>query len=143
VGGLRLFHVTPPIRLADAQGNVTPDGWMSTSAWYYRFSTPGVSRGTAVVTLSRTAACGDLPTSRITIRVSRLRLNADSQPVAGRLLALRHVVLRSKPCDRDTIRIPVRPPFRIDLTAVGTFQPSPYDLRQLSAQVGFGFEPQA
>jgi hypothetical protein len=49
--------------------------------------------------------------------------------------------VRSKPCDRDAIRIPVRPPFRIDASAVGTFQPSPYDLRQLSVQIAFGFEP--
>jgi hypothetical protein len=140
VGGLRLFHVTRPIRIADAQGNVTPDGWMSTSAWYYRFTEPGARRGTAIVTLSRTAACGDYPKSVITVRASRLRLNADAQPVAGRLLALRRVVLRSSPCDSRTLRIPVRAPFRIDVSAVGTFQPSQYDLRQLSAQVGFGFE---
>ena len=140
VGGLRLFRVARPIRLTDAQGGVTPDGWMSTSAWYYHFATSAPRPGTAVVTLSRTAACGNLPKSRITIRVTRLRLNADSQPIAGTLLAIRRVVLRSNPCERKEVRIPVRPPFRIDVTARGTFQPSAYDLRQLSAQLGFGFE---
>jgi hypothetical protein len=39
------------------------------------------------------------------------------------------------------VRIPVRLPFRIDVTATGTFQPSQYDPRQLSAQIGFGFSP--
>jgi hypothetical protein len=29
----------------------------------------------------------------------------------------------------------------MDLSANRTFQPSPYDQRQLSAQVTFGFEP--
>jgi hypothetical protein len=40
-----------------------------------------------------------------------------------------------------TVRIPVDGPYRIDLTANKTFQPSQYDLRELSAQVTFGFEP--
>lgn len=140
-GGLRLFRVAHPIRIADAQGNVSPDGWMSTSAWYYRFASAGANRGTAVVTLSRAAACGGYPRSRITIRVTRLHLNADAQPLGGRLLALRRVVVRSTPCDTLSIRIPVRGPFRIDVTAIGTFQPSAFDQRQLSAQVGFAFDP--
>jgi hypothetical protein len=64
----------------------------------------------------------------------------DSQPVAGRLLAVRTVTVRSNPCDTRVIRIPARTPYRIDISAVGTFQPSQYDLRELSAQVTFGFE---
>jgi hypothetical protein len=139
VGGLRLYRVPHPIRLTAAQGNVSPDGWMGTSSWYYRFDSPKSGRGTAVVRLTRAAACGAIPPSRITIRVSRLRLNSDSQPVAGRLLTLRKVLLRSTPCDTRAVRIPVRPPFRIDVTAVGTFQPSQSDLRQLSAQIAFEF----
>jgi hypothetical protein len=141
VGGLRLYRVPHPIRLAAAQGNVSPDGWMATNAWYYRFASPKSGRGTAVVRLTRAAACGAIPPSRITIRVSRLRLNGDSQPVAGQLLALRRVLLRSTPCDTRAVQIPVRPPFRIDVTAVGTFQPSASDLRQLSAQIAFEFVP--
>ena len=39
------------------------------------------------------------------------------------------------------MRIPVDGPYRIDLTANKTFQASDTDLRQLSAQVTFGFEP--
>jgi hypothetical protein len=142
-GGLRLFHVAHPVRIADAQGQISPDGWMSTSAWYYRFAATGADQGTAVVTLSRAAACGGFRKSRITIRVARLRLNSDSQPVPGRLVALRRVVVRSKPCDTRIVRIPTRVPFRIDVSAIGTFQPSQYDQRQLSAQVGFAFEPAA
>jgi len=60
--------------------------------------------------------------------------------VAGRLLARRRLVLHSKPCETREVRIPARAPFRVEVTAVGTFQPSPFDQRQLSAQVGFGFE---
>jgi hypothetical protein len=142
VGGLRLFHVTRPIRIADAEGLLSPDAdWMSTNAWYYRFTSAGTKPGFAVVTLSRAAACGDYKPSRITIKLSRLKLTKapDSQPVAGRLLAVRTVTIHSKPCDTKVIRIPARTPYRIDVSAVGTFQPSQYDLRQLSAQVTFGF----
>jgi hypothetical protein len=53
------------------------------------------------------------------------------------------VLIRSTPCDTRVIRIPVRTPFRVDVGAIGTFQPSLYDQRQLSAQVGFGFRPAA
>jgi len=140
VGGLRLYHVPRPVRIADAEVGISPDGWMSTSAWYYHFAPHGPVRGHAVVTLSRTAACGDVPPSRITIRVSQLRINGDGQPVAGKLQQLRRLTLRSNPCQAVPVRIPARTPFRVDLTAVGTFQPSQYDLRQLSAQVTFGFE---
>ena len=113
---------------------------MSTAAWYYHFAPNGPRPGTAVVTLSRAAACGDLPASRITIRVSRLRIDANGQPTAGKLEQVRHLTLRSNPCQAVPVRIPVRTPFRVDVSAVGTFQPSPSDQRQLSAQLAFGFE---
>lgn len=144
-GGLRLFHVSHPIRIADAEGGVSTDGanWMQQSAWYYRFTSAGTKPGYAVITLSRGAACGDFKPSRITIKLSSLKITPepDAQPVAKKLLAVRHVTLHSNPCETKTIRIPARAPFRLDLTADGTFQPSQYDLRNLSAQVTFGFEP--
>ena len=141
VGGLRLYKATPPLRIAAAEGMISPDGWMSTSSWYYHFAPFGDRRGAALVTLSRAAACGNVKPSHFVIRVTRLRIDPKSgQPVAGRLLAVRRVVVRSTPCDKNKIvRIPVTLPFRVDVTATGTFQPSIYDPRQLSAQVGFGF----
>ncbi len=142
VGGLRLFHVRRPIRIADAQGGLSPDAaWMSTAAWYYRFTSAGKKRGHAIVSLSRAAACGGYPPSRITVRLSSLRLNRDRQPVAGHLQAVRRLTLHSDPCETKVLRIPAVAPYRIDVTADGTFQPSQYDLRQLSAQVAFGFTP--
>jgi hypothetical protein len=114
---------------------------MSTSAWYYRFAPKGPRRGTAVVTLSRAAACGGGPPSRMTIRLTRIRLNASRQPLDGPPLAVRRVVLHSTPCQTLSVRLPVREPFRIDVTADRTFQPSPSDQRQLSAQIGFAFKP--
>ncbi len=142
VGGQRLFHVRRPVRIASAEGGVSPDAaWMSTASWYYRFTSAGTKPGIATVSLSRAAACGGYPPSHLTIRLSSLRINADGQPVAKRLLAVRRLTLRSNPCETKVVRIPAVAPFRIDVTARGTFQPSQYDQRELSAQVAFGFVP--
>jgi hypothetical protein len=144
VGGLRLYHVPHPIRLADAFGGISTDGanWMSTSAWYYHFVSSPKRSGVMTIAFSRTAACGSFAPSHITVEVSRLRVTPEpqAQPVAGKLLAVRHVVVKSDPCTTNhVLRIPVRTPFRVDVIADGTFQPSQYDLRNLSAQVTFGF----
>jgi hypothetical protein len=142
-GGLQLYRLARPIRIRDSEIGVTPDGWMSTSAIYERFGGPKAPRGVAVVALSRSAACGNVPASHVVVRVSTIRINEDRQPVAGRLIALRRTTIHSTPCDSKAVRVPVRPPFRIDVSADRTFQPSPYDPRQLSVQIGFGFEPRA
>lgn len=143
VGGLRLFQVPHPIRLRATTAGLSSDAaWMSTAAAYVRFGARSAKPGTATVTLSRTAACnGDFVDSPVTIRISRLRINADHQPAAGQLLALRHVLVKSNPCDPRVFSFRVRPPFRIDLSAARTFQPSEFDQRQLSAQVAFGYDP--
>ncbi|HVU78330.1 MAG TPA: hypothetical protein VHC67_12145 [Gaiellaceae bacterium] len=146
-GGLRLFRVSHPIRLRDAYGQVTTDAnWMSTSAWYYHFAPDGPRKGTATVTLSRAAACGDAnaKASTITVKLSSLKIavpRSNGQPIPEKLLAVRHVLVRSTPCDTKTVTFHVSTPFRIDLSANRTFQPSQYDPRQLSAQVGFDFKP--
>jgi hypothetical protein len=80
----------------------------------------------------------------MTIRLSSLRITPEpqAQPVAKKLLAVRHVTVRSNPCTSNlVVKIPARTPYRIDVTADGTFQPSEFDQRQLSAQITFGFEP--
>jgi hypothetical protein len=142
VGGQRLFHVSHPIRIADAEGGISTDAaWMSASSWYYRFTSAGTKPGYATVSLSRAAACGGYPPSHLTIKLSSLRIDSDGQPVAKRVLAVRRLTLHSNPCETRVVRIPAVPPFRIDITARGTFQPSQYDLRELSAQVAFGFTP--
>jgi hypothetical protein len=146
-GGLRLYRVTHPVRLRDAEGQVTTDAdWMSTSSWYVHFAPDGARRGDATVTLSRSAACGSQPSSTLTVKLSSLRIAlpvTNGQPVPKKLLAVRHVLLRSDPCETRVLRFTVSTPFRIDVTANRTFQPSQYDQRQLSAQVTFGFKPAA
>ena len=145
VGGLRLYRVAHPITIADAEGGISTDAsWMQSSAWYYRFTSAGTEPGYATVTLSRAAACGNFRPSHITIKLSSLKITPEpqAQPVADELLAVRHVTVRSNPCTSNlVVKIPAKTPYRIDLSAVGTFQPSQYDQRQLSAQVSFGFQP--
>jgi hypothetical protein len=143
-GGLRLYRMPHPIRIADAVGNISTDGanWMGASAFYYRFSSAGPQRGVAVVTLSRAAACGGYAPSPITVRLASMRIGSNGQPAPKKVLAVRHVVVRSDPCTQSlAVRIPVTGPFRIDVTASRTFQPSQFDQRELAAQVTFGFEP--
>ncbi len=143
-GGLRLFHVTPPIRMADAYGGLSTDGanWMTTSSFYYHFATSGPQPGVASVSLSRAAACGGAPPSHMTVRLSSLRIDpTNGQPAPGRTLAVKHLLLHSNPCETRTLTFHTQTPFRIDVTAVGTFQASASDPRQLSAQVDFGWAP--
>jgi hypothetical protein len=140
VGGLGLYRVSRPVRLADAYGGLSTDGanWMANAAWYYHFVSGPKRRGVMTIAFSRTAACGPAPSSTITIKVSRLRVTPEpqAQPVAGKTLVVRHVVVKSSPCTTNlVVHIPVRTPFRVDLTANRTFEASPTDLRQLSAQV--------
>jgi len=141
-GGLRLFRAPRPIRLQATTSGLSSDAdWMSTAAAFVRFGPADAPAGTATVSLSRAAACGGFAASPITIKVSRLIINADRQPAPGPLLAERHTLIRSNPCDTKVFHFRVRPPFRIDLSATRTFQPSESDRRELSAQVSFGFEP--
>lgn len=150
VDGLNLYRVPHPVRLADAYGGISTEGshWMESSAWYYRFTSAGSEPGYATLTFSRTAACGSAPPSHITIRLSSIRITPepDAQPVARKLLAVRHVTVRSTPCTTNlVVRIPARTPYRLDLTADRTFEANPAggDLRQVSAQVTFGFQPRS
>jgi signal peptidase II len=130
--------VPHPIRLEATTSGLSPDAdWMSTAASYVRFAGPNARPGIVTVSLSRAAACGTFVASPIAIRIARIVINADRQPAPGRLLAERHVLIRSNPCDTKVLHFRIRPPFRIDLSASRTFQPSESDRRQLSAQVAF------
>ena len=140
-GGMTLYRLAHPIRLQSEYGGVAPDGWMGTAAWYERFGSASDRRGTVVVTLSRSAACGAIPPARITIRVSQLAIDKNRQPVAGRIEQLRHVTVHSAPCETRTVEILATPPFRIDLSANRTFQSSPSDRRPLSVVAAFSFRP--
>jgi hypothetical protein len=144
VAGLHLYRLSHPVRIAADEGGISPDGWMGTSAWYNRFAASGRAKsGTVVISLSRLAACGNIPAVHITIRVSHIAIDKDAQAVAGRLETVRHVTVRSNPCQAPVVRIPATPPFRVDVSADRTFQPSLSDKRQLSVVTAFAFEPKS
>jgi hypothetical protein len=103
------------------------------------FGKPDARAGTVLVTASRLASCGDIAPARLTIRLSRLRIDSNAQPAPGRLLAIKRLVVRSNPCERGAVRLQARPPFRIDVSATGFFRPA--DGRTLSVQIGYAFKP--
>jgi hypothetical protein len=138
-GGLQLYELDQPIRITSFTSNVASDGWMGGHSSFVVFGKPNARAGTVLVTASRLASCGDIAPARLTIRLSRLRIDSNSQPVAGGLLAVKHLVVRSNPCEQVPVSLAARPPFRIDVSATGFFQPA--DGRTLSVQIGYAFKP--
>jgi hypothetical protein len=138
-GGLQLYELDQPIRITSFTSAVSSDGWMGDRSSFVVFGTPAARAGTVLVSASRQASCGDIAPARLTIRLTRLRINKDSQPTAGRLLALKRIVVRSNPCERGAVQLRARPPFRVDVSATGFFRPA--DGRQLSVQIGYAFTP--
>jgi hypothetical protein len=138
-GGLRVVRVARPLRISHEVNGVTPDGWMSAHSWFAQFSgRPGV----AVVSLSRSGACGDVPTAHMTVRVGDVRIDRNAQPALGRVRERHRVVVRSSPCETKALEFHVKPPFRIDVTATprSMFQPSRFDQRNLSVQISYAFK---
>jgi hypothetical protein len=135
--GLHVVRVIPPLRLEHEVGGVTPDGWMGDHSWFIRFSGPP---GVATVFVSRRGACGNVPPARLAVGLGGVAIDRNWQPTLGRVSATKRVVVRSTPCDSIPVRFRVRPPFRIDVTALsGTFRPSQYDQRNLSVQIAYTF----
>jgi hypothetical protein len=138
-GGLQLYELDQPIRITSFTSNVSLDGWMGDQSSFVVFGKPQAVPGTVLVTASRLASCGDIAPARLTVRLTRLRINKDSQPTAGRLLAVKRLVVRSNPCERGHVTLQARPPFRVDVSATGLFRPA--DGRELSVQIGYAFTP--
>jgi len=135
--GLSIVRVTPPLRIERAVDGVTPDGWMVNHSRFIQYSG---RPGTATVVASRRGACGDVPASPLTVRLARVRIDENAQPAVGKILATKHVLIRSAPCDSTPIRFKAKPPFIIDVTSSKTFRPL-NDTRDLSVQVNYDFAP--
>jgi hypothetical protein len=138
-GGLQLYELDQPIRITSFTSGISSDGWMGDHSSFVVFGKPNDRTGTVLMTASRLASCGDIAPARLTIRLSRLRIDDNEQPAAARLLAVKRLVVRSNPCERGAVRIRARPPFRIDVSATGFFRPA--DGRTLSVQIGYAFTP--
>jgi hypothetical protein len=138
-GGLQLYELDQPIRITSFTSGISSDGWMGDRSSFVVFGKPDARAGTVLVTASRLASCGEIAPARLTIRLSRLRIDGNEQPAAGRLVALKRLVVRSNPCERGAVQFQARPPFRIDVGATGFFRPA--DGRTLSVQIGYAFTP--
>jgi hypothetical protein len=138
-GGLQLYELDQPIRITSFTSNVASDGWMGDHSSFVVFGKRDARAGTVLVTASRLASCGDIAPARLTIRLSRLRIDSNAQPAPGPLLALKRLVVRSNPCESGSVEFQARPPFRIDVGATGFFRPA--DGRTLSVQIGYAFKP--
>jgi hypothetical protein len=143
-GGMTLFRTEPPLKLRFAQTGVYPDGWMGASAAYSQYAPDeGRTRGFAKVILSRQGWCGKDVPGEITVKVGPVVVR-DKQPGLGRVVQVRRDVIHS--CELKTLVIPARVPYRVEVTISPTFSPGKIDpslgdLRELGAQVGFGFIP--
>lgn len=138
-GGLQLYELDQPIRITSFTLDVATDGWISDRSSFVVFGKPKAAPGTVMVTASRLASCGDIPPARLSIRLSRLRIDGNSQPAAGPLVGTKRLVVRSNPCEQRKVSFRARPPFRLDVSATGFFKPS--DGRRLSVQIGYTFTP--
>jgi hypothetical protein len=144
-GGMTLFRTKPPLRLRFAQTGVYPDGWMGANAAYSQYAPEdGQSRGFARVVLSRGAWCGKEVRSEITIKIGPVVVR-DKQPAIGPGARVRRAVIHS--CQSlEPFLIPATVPYRVEVSISPTFSPGKLDpalgdLRELGAQVSFGFIP--
>jgi hypothetical protein len=140
-GNLILYRLHGPIRLAESQIGVYPDGWIASDGAYNRFETPGHKAGIVRVTLSRLGFGGNAPFGHATVKVGPVVIGPDKEPGLERLWATRHAIVKN---GREVnLDIPVgKPPWRVEIHVTPTFKPSDYgvsDGRDLGAVVGFRF----
>jgi hypothetical protein len=144
-GNTTLFRVERPVRLRYAQNGVSPDGWTGERATFSQYAPEnGASRGFARVSVSRQGACSKaLPDADVVVKVGSVVVRRN-QPALGRV---RQVVRRKlEPCGVEVIVVPTAIPYHVEVNVSPTFVPAEIDaasgdVRELGAQVGFGFLP--
>jgi hypothetical protein len=145
VGGLQLYRLDGPLRIASSVSGVLGDGWMSSEASFTQHAVPaGVSdRGFAKVVLSRSGWCGEDVPGNVRVEIGTV-VAERNQPALGSVTEVRRGVLHS--CKALTFLVPVTVPFRVEVTIEPTFSPAELDAtltdsRQLGAQPAFSFVP--
>ena len=143
----RLFKIEPPLRLQNSARGVYQDGWSGPLSDYSQFSTPGNSRGFAVVTVSRRAWGGKDKPGHVVIDVGTLKLGHDKQPTLGSVTtSCRFTINRLE--ERTFLLATPKPPFHVRVRVSPTFSPRELDRRlsddrEFGAQVQFSFSPPA
>jgi hypothetical protein len=132
--GFTLYRTPTRWHLLDEEQNVFADGWATSPIGYTYF--PRGGPGTMSVDLSRTAFNGSGPPGRATIRVGTVKLSDEGTPVAGRVIAVRHAIVRNGRRTVVRIHVPATPiTVQVNMT---TFE-APPDTRALAAQPAFTF----
>ncbi|MGH3079744.1 MAG: hypothetical protein ACRDNH_01230 [Gaiellaceae bacterium] len=134
-GGLVLYRVRPPLRLATHIGGIYSDGWMRDFAALTHYGKP-VGPGRLSVRVSREGWGGESPPGKVTIRVGTLG-NVDGEPGITDVIASRSWTVRSGIGRDFTLPTPAVP-YRLEIRVDPTFTPADYgmsDTRQLGAQV--------
>ena len=98
---------------------------------------PARRPGRADGRLSRTGYTGAGPAGQATVRVGTVKLDASGAPELGRVVAVRHALVRNGQLTK--VRVPVaRTPLTVSVTVMPTFS-TPTDSRLLAAQPAFSF----
>ena len=145
VGGLQLYRLDGPLRIASSLSGVLGDGWMSSEASFTQYAVPpGVpSRGFVKVLLSRSGWCGEDVPGNVRVEVGSVVVERN-QPAIGSVRDVHRGVIHA--CKGLPFLIPVTIPFRVEVSVSPTFVPAKLDervsdRRELGAQIGFEFIP--
>jgi hypothetical protein len=137
---LALYRVDAPLRIAGIAEGLYPDGWAGSTAAYTRYVG---GKGAATVVVSRRAWGGQDVPGRVTIETGPLAVGDDSKGRIRRVTARRTWTIHAR--KERQFRIPVPgTPWRMEVRIDPTFSPAQFggpDVRQLGAQLAFGFVP--
>ena len=134
-GGLVLYRMRPPIRLATHLGGIYSDGWMADFAALTHYAKPR-GAGRLRVRVSREGWGGESPPGKVTLQLGRLG-NVDGLPGIVEGMDSRTWTVRSGTRRDFTFRTPAVP-YRLEIRVDPTFAPADYgqpDTRRLGAQV--------
>ena len=134
--GFTLYHTPTRWRLLDEEQNVYTDGWATSPIGYTYFPLGGP--GVLTIHLSRSGYPTPGPPSRATIRVGTVELDPNGNPILGRVLAIRHVLVHNGELTVVPVHVAATP-VTVSVT-MDTFR-TPTDSRSLAAQPSFRFVP--
>lgn len=146
IGTVRVIRVGPEMRVRSLVEGVFSDGWMAEFSAYSQYSTPAGRPGTVNVRVSRAGGGANVPAA-VEVLVGTLVHDARRHPQIDRVTERRTWQFGNKDQPTRVFSIPTpAPPFRVEVRVDSTFKPSEVnpgsgDVRDLGAQVGFGFEP--
>lgn len=140
---LRLYRITPPLRMRQSVEGMFADGWGQPHTAYNQYSTPARRPGYVVVDVSRAGGGKSVPASAQLV-IGKLAIDKQHQPHLGKIVARRIVHATRNLEHRFVIPAP-KAPFRVE-TDVTPFSPhdlnpTDTDVRTLGAQVSYAFVP--